>query len=477
MKTTRMAQRLGRATVRFGRSKIKNQITGAEMPNKDFSTIDEQPFSAFHRRAIITTGLGVFCDGYDLSSIGLVLPLVLASYGLTDLSSLQSAMLVASALLGSAIGAGIFGVLAQGGRKRFYGIDVLIMGIAAIAQAFAPDIGWLITIRFILGIGVGADYVLSPTIMGEHANAADRGRSFGIGFNVMWVTGALATGLLNLALSHAGVSPDWQWRIVLAAGAIPAFGVLYFRRRMPETPRYLARLGHDTVAAARIMQDITGRTQAPPEEDNRRFGTVFAQHLPMILTAGLFWMIYDTMSFAGLLFGPSLIGRSLGLTPIQFQLATNILFYIPAQTAVAYFFVDRAGRKPLQICGYLGAAAALAVFALLQPTFASMPLLAFIVYGAFVYAQSGPALVSSSGLLGVEFSPTRIRSVAQSVTVVMGRIGAAIITFVFPLLFKGIGEVGAIFTLVGIAVVGAICTGVLLPETRGASLEAITEAR
>jgi MFS family permease len=443
--------------------------------SRDFAEIDAQPFGTFHRHAIITTGMGVFCDGYDLTSVGLVLPLILTSYGLTDPSGVQSATLAASALLGSAVGAGVFGVLGQFGRVRFYGLDVLIMGTAAIAQAFAPSLEWLIVIRFVLGIGVGADYVLSPTIMGEHANAANRGRSFGLAFNVMWVVGALTTGVFNLGLRELGVPPDWQWRVVLAAGAIPAFGVLYFRRTMPETPRYLARLGHDATRAAQLMQKITGRMQTPPEEDNRPFGTVFIGHLPMILTAGLLWMLYDMVSFAGLLFGPSLIAQSIGVGPIEFQLTTNILFYIPAQVLVAYIFVDYLGRKPLQIWGYIGASAALAVFALLKPTFVNMPLLALAVYGLFIYAQSGPALVSSSGLLGVELSPTRIRSVAQSIAVVMGRLGAAIITFAFPLVFKGIGEAGAVFMLCGLAISGAVCTSVLLPETRRASLEAITE--
>ncbi len=445
------------------------------MPSRDFAELDAQPFGAFHWRAIITTGLGVFCDGYDLSSVGLLLPLILLSYGLTDLSSVQSAMLVASALVGSAVGAGVFGVLGQGGRVRFYGLDVLIIGIATIAQGFAPSLEWLIGIRFMLGIGVGADYVLSPTIMGEYANAADRGRSFGLSFNVMWVVGALTTGVFNLGLQKLGVPPDLQWRVVFAAGAIPAFGVLYFRRTMRETPRYLARLGHDPEQAAHFIQTITGKPQVLPEVDSRPFGTVLVQYLPMILTAGLLWMLYDMVSFAGLLFGPSLIARSIGMEPIEFQLASNILLYIPAQILVAYIFVDRLGRKPLQIWGYIAAAAALAVFGFLKPMFGGMPLLAFSVYGLFVYAQSGPALVSSSGLLGIELSPTRIRSVAQSVTVIMGRLGAATTAFAFPLLFKGIGEVGAMFVLCGLAILGAVCTFILLPETRGASLEAITD--
>ena len=135
------------------------------MAESDFAALDEQAFRAFHWRTTLTAGLGVFCDGYDLSSMGIVLPLILASFGHAKLSGLQSASLVASALVGSALGAIIFGVLGQRGRKRFYGFDVMILGVSALAQAFAPDLVWLTAIRFVLGIGVGADYVLSPMIM------------------------------------------------------------------------------------------------------------------------------------------------------------------------------------------------------------------------------------------------------------------------------------------------------------------------
>ena len=192
---------------------------------------------------MLTTGLGVFCDGYDLSSVGLVLPLVLSSFGIKALTGLDSALLAASALVGAAIGAIVFGVLGQRGRMRFYGYDMLILGLAALAQAFAPGLAWLIALRFILGLGVGADYVLSPMIMAEHSNRADRGRALGLGFGAMWPIGALAAALFKLLLQALHVPDDLQWRLVLGAGAIPALAVLYFRRRMPETARYLARLG------------------------------------------------------------------------------------------------------------------------------------------------------------------------------------------------------------------------------------------
>ena len=100
------------------------------MADTHFAALDEQKFSAFHWRAMLVTGLGVFCDGYDISSIGLVLTSVLASYhgAAQDVPIAEGAALAAAALVGSMLGALVFGMLAQKGRKRFYGLDALILG-------------------------------------------------------------------------------------------------------------------------------------------------------------------------------------------------------------------------------------------------------------------------------------------------------------------------------------------------------------
>ncbi|HEY2177238.1 MAG TPA: MFS transporter [Caulobacteraceae bacterium] len=440
----------------------------------EFSTIDEQRFKAFHWRATLTTGLGVFCDGYDLSSLGIVLPLVLASFGTAALTSIQSGLLAASALVGAAIGSLIFGVLGQRGRKPFYGLAVLILGLAAIAQAFAPTVSWLIAIRFVLGIGVGADYVLSPMIMAEHSNRADRGRALGLGFGTMWPLGALAAALMKLTLDALHVSGDLQWRIVLAAGAIPAFWVMYLRRRMPETARFLARVAGRADEAAQVMTQISGQDIAPPQVDRRAFWSVFARHWRPIASAALLWMIYDLVVYAFILFGPSLIARSLGLGPVAFSLILQIGFVIPASALGSVFIIDRVGRKPLQGWGFLLAAALLAVFALMQHQLLAMPIAAFAVFGLFNVAATGPGLVSGAGVLGVELAPTRIRSVAQAITVTGGRIGAAVSGLAFPLLF-GASQAAAYWVIVGLAVLGAVLTWRLVPETGRISLEAITE--
>ena len=439
-----------------------------------FADLDEQPFKRFHWLALFTTGMGVFTDGYDLSSIGVVLPLVLASFGVAHITGLESGALAGSALLGAAVGALIFGALAQRGRKKFYGLDVTLMAIMAAAQAFAPDLWSLIGIRFILGIGIGADYVLSPTIMAEHANRRDRGKKIGLGFGVMWPTGALVAALVSLLLGSLGVDDDTRWRLVLALGAIPALSVLYLRRKMPETARYLARLAGDAVGASQVVRQVAGTTPATSaSHDRREWQAVFAKHAPAIFGAALLWLLFDIVIYSGILFGPSLIAKGLGLKPEIFALITSIVFVIPG-ALIGVSMIDRVGRKQLQTWGFIGAAVLLSLFAYLHNEAMAVPAVGMLLFGLYsLLITAGPATVAGAGILGVELSPTRIRTIGQSITVVGGRIGASISAFLFPPLFGILGETGVIYLLAVVSIVGAVCTMLLIPETAQRSLEEI----
>lgn len=439
-----------------------------------FTKLDEQPFKRFHWLALFTTGMGVFTDGYDLSSIGLVLPLVLASFGVARITGLESGMLAGSALVGAGVGALIFGALAQRGRKKYYGMDVTLMAIMALAQAFAPNLWSLIGIRFILGIGIGADYVLSPTIMAEHANRKDRGKKIGLGFGVMWPTGAAAAALFSLLLHTLGVGADLQWRLVLAFGCVPAASVLYLRRKMPETARYLARVAGDRSHANAVMRQIAGsEPDTSPLLDRRAWAEVFAQHARPIFGAALLWLLFDIVVYSGILFGPSLIAKGLGLAPTTFSLITSFVFVIPG-ALIGVGLIDRIGRKQLQVFGFVGAAIMLGLFAWQRDQVLAAPALGMILFGLYsVFITGGPSTVSGAGILGVELSPTRIRTIGQSVTVVGGRIGASISAFLFPLLFGVLGETGVIALLAAVSVLGAICTMLVIPETAQRSLEDI----
>jgi hypothetical protein len=280
--------------------------------------------------------------------------------------------------------------------------------------------------------------------------------------------------LFKLLLDALHVAPDLQWRLVLAGGCVPAFAVLYFRRTMPETARYLARVAGETAEASKVISEITGAEAGSTSIDARGFWQVFRSHARPILAATLLWMIYDLVVYVFVLFGPNLIAKTIGMEPGTFSLLTQVLFVLPASVLGALFMIDKFGRKPLQGYGFLGGAIMLIVFSLMQHQLLAMPIVAFGVYGLLNVFMTGPGLVSGAGILGVELAPTRVRTVAQSITVAGGRIGAAISGFAFPILHDRT-PAGAYWVVAGLAVLGAIFTFTLIPETGKISLEDLTE--
>ncbi len=444
------------------------------MLDDPYENLDSKKLSFFHWKSLITTGMGVFTDGYDLSSIGIVLPLVLVSFGIRSLTGIESSLLAGSALIGAVVGALIFGILSNGGRKRFYGLDVTIMAVAAVLQIFAANPLELILIRTVLGIGVGADYVLSPMIMGEHANSRDRGKIIALGFGLLWGFGATVAAVVYLGL-HGVVSDSILWRIVLAAGSIPAVAVIYLRRKMPETARYLGRIKGDRDGAAEVIHEISGRSVDPSTivRDSNGLRYYLRKQWKVFLSASVLWFLFDMVAYSGILFGPSLIAGSLGLNSGDFQLLMEGLFVVPGGL-IALSLIDKRGRKPLQIAGFIGMAVALVSFGMYKHLAGvlAVPAIALVLYGSQnLFQQAGPGSVSASGMLGIELAPTKIRGTIQALTVASGRMGATVSTFIFPYLFGVYGESFAVYFLGSIALVASIVTLVGIPETARKGLE------
>ncbi|MEM3946508.1 MAG: MFS transporter [Metallosphaera sp.] len=443
-----------------------------------FKPLDEKKFSFFHVKSLLTTGMGVFTDGYDLSSIGIVLLLVLSEFGITtkspDYVSLTAAI-SGSALAGAAVGAILFGFLSNMGRKTFYGVDVALMTFGALLQAFVTDPTQLIIVRFLLGLGVGADYVLSPMIMAEHSNAKDRGKIIALGFGLFWGFGATLAAVVYLALQAAGVPSYLIWRIVLAAGAVPAASVIYLRRKIPETARFLGRIKGDAEKLKGVIREVTGKNVNVDSEIKDKTSALYyiKRNWSVFLSACLLWFLFDIVAYSGILFGPSLIAQSLGINSGVFQLLIEGAFTVPGGI-IALSLIDRVGRRPLQVIGFVGMALSLLSFSLYKNMagLAFSPMIAFALYGLQNLAsQAGPGSVSASGILGVELAPTKVRGTIQSLTVASGRIGATLTSFVFPSLFHQYGEAFAIYFLAGIAAIAAILTFAVIPETKGKSLE------
>nr|WP_298335989.1 MFS transporter [Ferrimicrobium sp.] len=124
--------------------------------------------------------------------------------------------------------------------------------------------------------------------------------------------------------------------------------------------------------------------------------------------------------------------------------------------------------------GFIGMAGALISYGLVTGggALAAAPVLAFVLYGSQnFFSQAGPGSVSASGVLGVELAPTKVRGTVQALTVASGRLGATLTAFVFPFLIRVYGESFAVYFLAGLAVLAAIVTVWVMPETKRRSLE------
>src|SRR6202012_2459884 len=117
--------------------------------------------------------------------------------------------------------------------------------------------------------------------------------------------------------------------------------------------------------------------------------------------------------------------------------------------------VDRAGRRTMTAIGFGLCAVGLFAFASMLGTAGIAPPLAMFALSNFSLSL-GPGAISGAGLLGVELAPTRIRSIAQSFTVVGGRVGAALAAFVFPALLGEIGKTSLLIVLAGVSLFGAV---------------------
>ncbi|KAJ4952693.1 hypothetical protein NE237_029525 [Protea cynaroides] len=222
----------------------------------------------YHFRAIIVAGMGFFTDAYDLFYISLVTKLLGRIYYHVEGSSKPGTLPpnVAStvngvALCGTLAGQLFFGWLGDKlGRKRVYGVTLMLMCFASIACGLSfgsnPK-AVMITLcffRFWLGFGIGGDYPLSATIMSEYSNKKTRGAFIAAVF-AMQGFGILSGGTVALIISSIfknifpaptySVDPlgstvpeaDYVWRIILMFGAIPPALTYYWRMKMPETAR------------------------------------------------------------------------------------------------------------------------------------------------------------------------------------------------------------------------------------------------
>jgi PHS family inorganic phosphate transporter-like MFS transporter len=309
---------------------------------------------------------------------------------------------------GTVFGQLVFGYLADLlGRKRMYGIELLIIICGTLAQSLcapSPAIGFvgiMVFWRTVMGIGVGGDYPMSAVITSEMSDTRWRGGIIAAVFSMQGL-GQFSAAMVALIVTFSykdtlvkATSPgdcdaqciksvDVMWRILLGFGAIPGWFALYYRLSIPETPRYTFDVKQDlekaTADARRFRLGLLGEGQtdnmarAQTKVDMRKYhrppptlGEFFRyfkkwKHLKTLIGTAGSWFFLD-VAFYGLGLNTPTILSSIGFSSkgnvfeILKNLAVGQLVLTLAGAIPGYWlaigFIDWLGRKSIQIGGFL----------------------------------------------------------------------------------------------------------------------------
>jgi MFS transporter, PHS family, inorganic phosphate transporter len=455
--------------------------TRATPPPDAFHALDHAPVTRFQWKIMFVSGMGFFTDAYDLFVIGIVVSLLTTEW---HLSTGQVSWLNSATLLASAVGAIIFGRVADIlGRKRIYGYEVLILAIGALASAFAPNYAFLLICRIVLGIGIGGDYPVSATIMSEYAGRQSRGRMVGLVF-AMQGAGLVIGPLIASILLASGLSDDSTWRILLAIGAVPGLAVFYLRRQIHETPRF-ALAGGATQEAQAAIAHATGQAKvsAPAAESTARVSqgamdgfVMLIRHRRMLLwligTAGA-WLLLDFCYYGNSISTPEILKllnpHATLLHNTLVQLLIFAVFAVPGYI-VAILLLDKTGRKSIQAIGFAIMGLAFLLIGLIPAV--SVTAAPFVIlYGiSYFFTEFGPN--TTTFIYPAELFPLRVRTTGHGVSAAAGKLGAFAGAFLFPVfLASSMGIRGAEIVAAVVSFAGLALTVALLPEPNGRSLE------
>jgi MFS family permease len=447
---------------------MSNKVASA-----DFSELDNAKVSKEHWKIMFISGMGFFTDAYDQFIIGVVMSLVKPIW---HTGKIEESLVDSTALLASAFGALLFGRVADMlGRKRIYGVEVLVLAAGAIGCAFSPNIWWLIGLRFILGVGIGGDYPVSATIMAEYAGKASRGMLVSLVF-AMQAAGLIVGPLLAAGLLMTHLSHDIIWRILVGFGAVPALAVYWSRRHLKETPRYLA--------AAAQQEDEKGRLVKAGHWDKSQHSVSFwdgfhrfaneNRLLIRLVGASAAWFLMDAAYYGNTVSSPLVLSAMNSdhtlLQKTLTQLGIFAVFAAPGY-AVSALTMDRLGRKTIQMMGFGMMALMFALLAFI-PNLEKQAVPFLIIYGfSFFFTEFGPN--ATTFVYPSEIFPVRVRTTGHGIAAAMGKLGGFFGVFVFPFLLGWKGLMGAESAAAIASVGGFVITALMLPETKGKSLEEI----
>ena len=221
---------------------------------------------------MLLVGLGMFFDSFDNTlSAGVLASLLESKWSTLQLNSLFLSVTYA----GLATGAAVTGwVSDRFGRSFAFQFNLALFGILALCCAFAPSMQWLIAIRGLMALGMGAEYVMCFGLIAELMPAARRGRYLGM-LGIFAGAGVSLSSLLGML-----IIPALGWRAMFVIGGLGTLWLWWMRRSLPESPRWLERMGRNEEADAilrRLEHEAGVHASTASELQARSTGSPAAQ--------------------------------------------------------------------------------------------------------------------------------------------------------------------------------------------------------
>lgn len=439
-----------------------------------------------------TAGLGGFLFGFDTAVISGAINFLRNQF---HLSAAMEGWLMSSALLGCVFGAAIAGYLSDKyGRKKILLLSAILFIVSAIGCAMAVTPAFLVIARIVGGIGVGFAAMVAPMFISELSPAKLRGRLVSL-YQLAITLGILCSYLSNsFLLQYAGNTPPGPdnfmhyylvaevWRGMLGSNMVPALLFFVFLLFVPESPRWLVKMGK-TGEAGRILERVNGKGSAESElfeiektisGETGSFRQLLEPHMRIALLIGLALPFLSQLSgiTTVMYYAPAIFEKAGLKAGSAMGSASVIGFFNMIFTLVAIWKIDKWGRKPLLIWGFIGLTIALFLigWAFTRENVAGNVLLGSFTYYIAVFASTlGPGV----WVVISEIYPTKIRGRAMSMATLSLFLGSTFVTQTYPILRDSIG-VGNVFLLYGLVMLPtAYFVKRYVPETKGKSLEEI----
>lgn len=427
---------------------------------------------------IACAGLGGILYGYDIGVISGALLFVQKTIPMDDQ---QMGFIVGAVLTGGLVGTLFTGPLADRfGRKKMILLACLIFIAGIFLILISNDLVTLFMARLLLGIGVGVVAVAAPLYLTEIVPAYIRGRSITI-FQLLLTFGILLAYFIDLLFTPSG-----NWRGMFAVILVPAtllfFGMLF----LPETPRWLLSK-NQTEKAKEVLLKTRSKVDAQDEFNQIRdslritesgWSTLFSKFFWLPLTVSLVIAACNQLTGINVLlqYAPLVIKNSGLHSAVGTMFGTvGIGFINFLATILAFFLIDKFGRKRLLIIGtagiiisylYLGFLPHFIPIGKLQ---AELSLLGF--FGFIFFFAIGPGVVV--WLAMSELLPTKVRGKALALALFVNSLAAAILSTIFLSIKNTLGIDGTYFLFAGFTIVYFLVALFLLPETKGKTLEEI----